>query len=65
MVLACMLASVQGCADLIVDIRVTRCGLIPEYLEEGKIHLVGPVRIRGVHFGLDVGSIVEQDIEHL
>lgn len=34
-------------------------------MEEGKIDLVGSVRIGGMHCGLDVGRIVEQDIKYI
>src|SRR5262245_2639198 len=42
-VLAGMLESVEDCADLLVDIPVARCELIPEDMEQDEIHLVGPM----------------------
>jgi hypothetical protein len=34
-------------------------------VKNGKIDLVGPVRIGGMNFRLDVGGIVKQNIEDI
>lgn len=60
-----MLEAIQRGADGIEDIPVARGELITEHIEKSKIDRVSPVCIGGMHFGLDVGRIVEQDIEHI
>ena len=60
-----MFKSVEDFSDLTVDIPVSWCKLIPKAMKKSKIHLVGPVGIRGVDFRLDVGGIIEQKIEYI
>ena len=60
-----MFEAVEGLADFRLDIPVAGGELIPEHMQEGKIHLVGTVRIGGMDLRLDVGGVVEQDIEDI
>ena len=60
-----MLKVIEGGPDGLVDIPVARRELIAEDVEEGKIHLVGAVCIRGMDVGLDLGGIVKQHVEHI
>jgi hypothetical protein len=64
-VLARVLEAIEGGPDFIIDIAVARRELITEQMQDGKIDRVGAVGIRRMHFGLDVGGIVEQDIKHI
>ena len=64
-ILARVLEAIQRGADRIVDIPVARRELIAEHAEDREIDRVGAVRIGGMHVGLDVGGIVEQEIEHI
>ena len=39
------------------------CELVAEQMQQGKIHLVGPVRISGMYLRVNVRGIVEEQIE--
>ena len=60
-----MLEAVEGCTDFIENVPVARGELIAEDVEERKIDRVGPVRIRRMNRGLDIGRIVEQEVKHI
>ena len=60
-----MRKSVEGFTDFIIDIPVTWRKLVHEEVKNGKIDLVCAVRIGGMHFRLDVGGIVEQNVENI
>ena len=64
-ILRWVLESHRGPPDFRLDIPVARRELIAKDMEERKIDLVGAVRIRGMDVRLDVGGIVEQEIEHI
>ena len=64
-VLPRMLEAVEGLADLRLDIAIARRELIAEDMQQGKIDLVGAMRIRRMHVRLDLGAVVEQEIEHV
>ena len=39
--------------------------LVAEQVEDGKIDLIGSVRVGGMNFRLNVSRIIEQNIEHI
>ena len=60
-----MLEAVEGLADFRLDIAIARRELIAEDMQQGKLDLVGAVGIRRMDGRLDVGGVVEQDIEDI
>src|SRR5438445_754381 len=62
-VLGRMLETIEGLLDFRLDIPVARRELIAKHMEEGKIDLVGAVRVRRMDVWVDVRSIVEQEVK--
>ena len=58
-----MLEPVEPGADAVIEVLVTRRELIAEEVQQGKVDLVGAVRIGRVHLGLQIRRIVEDEIE--
>ena len=64
-ILARVLEAVERGPDLIVEIPVPRREPVAKDVKEGEIHLVGAMRIGGMHVRLDLGAVVEQEIEYV
>ena len=62
-ILAGVFESVEGLTDFVVYILVSWGKLVAEQVEDGKIYLIGSVRVGGMNFRLNVSRIIEQNIE--
>ena len=49
--------------QFLLDGFIARRELIAEEMEQRKIHLIGPVRVSGMHLRVNVRGIVEEQIE--
>lgn len=59
-----MLKAHQG-GNSLVQITIARGKLVTECVQNPKIDLIGAMRIGRVPFRLNVGSIIEQQVEHV
>ena len=48
----------------VLDGPIAWCELITKDFEQSKIHLVGAVSVSRMHLGLNVSSIIEEQIKH-
>jgi len=64
-VLARVLEAVERGPDLVIEVPVPRRELIAKDVEEGEVDLVGAMGISRVHVRLNLGAVVEQEIEHV
>ena len=64
-ILAGVFESIEGLTDFVVYILVSWGKLVAEQVEDGKIDLIGSVRVGGMNFRLNVSRIIEQNIEHI
>ena len=58
-----MAETIEGGSDLVRQILVARRELIAEEVEDGEVDLIGAVGIGGVNLRLDVGGVVEEQVE--
>ncbi len=58
-----VLKTIERRAKFLLDAFIARRELIAEHMQQRKIHLVGPVRVRGMHLRVNVRGIVEEQIE--
>src|SRR6266699_4604462 len=62
-ILSRVFEAIERRAEFLLDGFIARCELIPEDVQQRKIHLVGPGRVRGMHLRMNVRGIVEEQIE--
>ncbi len=58
-----MLEAIERRAKFLLDGFIARRELIPEDMQQRKIHLIGPVRVSGMNLWVDIRGIVEEQIE--
>src|SRR5260370_30480731 len=58
-----VLKAIERRAKFLLDRFIARRELIAEEMQQGKIHLVGPVRVSGMNLRVNVRRIVEEQIE--
>ena len=62
-ILSRVLKTIERRAKFLLDGFIARRELIAEEMQQRKIHLVCPVRVRGMHLRVNVRGIVEEQIE--
>src|SRR5690606_10762645 len=62
-VTAGVLETVERGAHPVIEISVARRELVAEKVEQGKVHRIAAVGVRGMDGGLHLGGVVEQQVE--
>lgn len=58
-----VLEAIERRAQFLLDAFIARRELIAEKMQQSRIHLVGSVRVSGMHLRVNVRGIVEEQIE--